>query len=88
MCTMKLSIGLILIALGFCAHAAAEPFVTVWIMRGVVCGPPDPTRNVFHGTQVVGTYASEAQCNADIPAMRGRRFDDFSVPEVWGLRRP
>jgi hypothetical protein len=81
-CTMKLSIGLILIALSFCAHAAAEPLVTVWIMRGVVCGPPDPTRNVCHGTQVVGTYASEAQCNADIPAMRGRRFDDFSVPEV------
>jgi hypothetical protein len=55
---------------------------TVWVMRVEVCGPPDPTRNVCHGNQVISYYASKAECEADIPAMRKRRFKDFYIQDA------
>jgi hypothetical protein len=62
--------------------------VTVWVMKGYVCGKPGsrgPGINVCHGTQTVGTYASESECKTEIPFMPKRTFDGlYRVPEVEG----
>ena len=59
----------------------APHWTTVWIMRGVACGPPNNTCHVAH---ILGIYASKAECEAEIPAMPKRRFDDYHVPKVDG----